>query len=166
MLGDVVSYTGLVEMSLWQRRDAEAHKRLMVLDVAVMMGPAAGHVLAPKLDVRPTMTEPPSLARQFAQAYLQGCIIRLDRAVAHTRAICAHDAASTPLADDERDLNMRDRLPLMGRTHYLSDKRSFKPALSSMASVECHLGMAFSPSSARSHFASDASILPYLALYA
>src|ERR1044072_1258528 len=101
--------------------------------------------------------------RQLAQLPPQPFVAIAARLVADDRPVRIDDPARPPLADIKQGLKMRDRFPLGGRRYHFFDSRSFRPALSSIASASNRLSFAFSSSSARSRLASDTSNQPYLA---
>ena len=113
--------------------------------------------------MQPAIAEPAALMCQIAQLLSKHAIIIATRLITDHAPIRRNDPARPPLADIKQGLKMRDRFPLGGRRYHFFESRSFRPALSSIASASNRLSFAFSSSSARSRFASDTSNPPYLA---
>ena len=120
-----------------------AHAAVEALDIAVL------HLLAvyrdpvePQQDGQPAAIEPAALGRQFAQPPRRSASSgRQERERMILRS--APITARAPLAYTEPNLQPRDRLPPGGRAQYCFDSRSFRPALSSIASASSRLSLAF-----------------------
>ena len=118
--------------------------------------------LAPQKDVQSAIAEPAALMRQFAQPLPQCAVVIPSRAVANDRPICPDNLTRPPLANSKQGLKMCDRFTLCNGRYHFFDSRSFRPALSSIASARSRLSFPFSSSSARNRLASDTSSPPYL----
>lgn len=67
-LFDIPVFAGLIGWALWKRRDAQTHKRLMLLAMIGMMGPAIGRLPIP------TMIPPPVAIFGLPDLFLLGLI--------------------------------------------------------------------------------------------
>jgi hypothetical protein len=113
--------------------------------------------------VQPAVAEAPAFMGKNSQPLPQLGILRPARAIPHHHPHTADDPARPPLAQLERRTYMSDSLSLGSGRHHFFARRSFKAALSSMASASSFLSLAFSLSSPFSRLASETSSPPYLA---
>lgn len=67
-LFDIPVFAGLIGWALWKRRDAQVHKRLMLLAMVGMMGPAIGRL------PMPTMLPPPVVIFGLPDLFLLGLV--------------------------------------------------------------------------------------------
>ncbi|MEY9389581.1 hypothetical protein ABIF65_007821 [Bradyrhizobium japonicum] len=91
--------------------------------------------------------------------------VRPGRLVSHGHAAAADGFTRPPFAHPERASEMGDSFPLGRGRHHFFPTRSFKAALSSMASAKRRFSRVFSSSRVFSRLASDTSIPPNFAFH-
>jgi len=92
-------------------------------------------------------------------------IVRPGRLVSHGHATAADGFTRPPFAHPEGVSEMGDSFPLGRGRHHFFPTRSFKAALSSMASASNRFSRVFSSSSVFSRLASETSSPPNLAFH-
>jgi hypothetical protein len=143
-----------------------SHRQAFLAVQALGLLAVDDHAVTPQQDVQAAIAKPAALMRQLAQLLANVSIIRPPRAIAHTRPISADHP--TPLRSLSNDASHRRNLGLLrppfahpmhcpemnnrvalddGRYHFF-DSRSFRPALSSIASARSRFSRPFSSSRA------------------
>src|SRR3954447_15867434 len=110
--------------------------------------------------------EPSALGRQLSHALPKLPVGPTTGLVAHHRATRPNEARRPPLAHRENLPQLSDRGPLRSGRQNFFDRRSFRPALSSIASARRRFSLLFSSSSPFSRRASEMFRPPYLAFHA
>jgi hypothetical protein len=125
-----------------------------------------GMALGAQENMQPAIAKPALLGRQLPQPAAQGVVSRPARSITHGLAIGLDQAARPALAHLVDGYEMSDSLALGGGRQNFFVRRSFRAALSSIASARSRFSLAFSSSSCLSRLASETSIPPNLAFQA
>src|SRR5271166_5935449 len=121
--------------------------------------------LPPQENMQPPVAKPPPLMRQMPEPLPKRSIAAPPRTVAHRHPRTSHHRTRPPLAHRKLCLQMSAGFPLNGGRHHFFASRSFKAALSSIASAKSFFSFTFSSSRARSFLASATSMPPDLAFH-
>ena len=116
-------------------------------------------------DMQASIAEAAALLGDRSHTLAKAGIVRPGRPVSHSHAAAADGFTRPPFAHLEEFPQMRDSFPLGRGRHHFFPKRSFKAALSSMASAKSRFSRVFSSSSVFSRLASETSIPPNLAFH-
>jgi hypothetical protein len=111
------------------------------------------------------IAEATALLGDLPHALAKAGIVRPGRPVSHGHAAAADGFTRPPFAHPECVSQMDDSFPLRRGRHHFFPKRSFKAALSSMASASNRFSRVFSSSSVFSRLASEISIPPNFAFH-
>src|SRR5262249_49403390 len=128
---------------------------LMVHDIA----------LAFEQDMQAPVTEAPALPRKLGHPLPKSAIGGTRGVIANGHAAAADGFTRPPFAHPMIRYELSDSFPLGSGRYHFFPRRSFRAALSSIASASIRLSLVFSSSSARSRLASDTSMPPYFAFH-
>src|SRR5215207_3179347 len=143
---------------------AAADRELLLLIEPVDELVVGREALATQQLVQPPVAEPAPLAAEGAQALAEpGMVPLAPRLALHRRARGADQPAGAASREPVLLLDRRHRLPSRRRRHQFFASSPLSAWLSSIVSARSCFSRRFSSSSARSRFASEIAIPPYLA---
>jgi hypothetical protein len=120
---------------------------------------------APEQHMKTSISKAAAFMRQRLHSLAKVMVVAAPGFVADRHSARAHGFTRPPFAHLVVTHQMRDSFPPCCGRHHFFPKRSFKAALSSIASARSRFSFVFSSSSVFSRLASDTSMPPNLAFH-